>query len=865
MSAPGPAPLLQTPGRLFEDLCRDLGGDLHVWRETEDLENVTAPVGFQCTVGTASQAAPTILRCIEGYGHALTGSLEVPGLPDGSLPLSADLQPDQLTGFLGKLKPGITLDVTLAIGKQRLLEQELGATALAGSRTVLFFFRQTLENLFLNPTEALESTELWPPGPDPVRKIFLLAPEWNGFLDGPYLAVLGGDPGAALPRLQNAAARRNPFTVAPEKVFQEGHDNLRWETGSGWPRFLTPLHLLVDGEHPAGDPVAQALLLHRTNLCLLFSADRTLRTASTLRAIYSGGQKRAEIDFVPMDAAMPAQEDRKKGVEELEQMVGWAYADRLTVDRLTYLQTEIATALRGLPGSTIPFDELLRHAGNIRKDLDLRWRAFIEKKIDAFSAEVRALENDAASTAQAFSDQTSTMIRKLSDNMLAAVAVVLGTFVATSLGKGDPALLRLGLLFYLVYLLVFPVGYDLIERRRSFATLCRHFGERRERFENGLGRDKVDQIANEPLRRSIRRFHTWFGVTLGTYLTVAAVLWMLIPPPFPSNPYNPPKAPELPPANEDLRAAHVFAQGQVIGAEDVAVDRAGRLYTGTADGRVARVTLRPDGTADVLTFARTGGRPFGLRFDPAGNLIVAVANKGLVSIDPTGKTTVLVSKVHGVPLGFMNTLDIARDGKIYFSESAPGYSPTRYIDELLESRPRGRLLVYDPKAPEKVLVLLENLFFSNGVALTTDQRAVLVAETYAYRIRRYWLDGPKKGTWDVFAENLPGFPDNLTSDRRGGYWLALPTVRKALLDKIHPHPFLKEQLVKLPRALWPKAVPYGLVVVFDENGRIPRSLHDPGGKTVRGVTTARPAGDKIYLGSFEEEWLAVAPLTAVSR
>ena len=864
MPPTGPG-LLQSPGGPFEELCRALGGDLATWRARETLERVYIPRDFHCTVEQVSRALPQILHFVESYGEALEeASLGIPDLPGRSLPLGPGLQRKELEAFLATFDAQDELSVQASIVKPCLLARELGTarlTALAGTQAVLIFYRQFLEKILRQPTHELEKMKLWPAGP--AQKIVVLAPEWNGFLEGPYLAIVGGDPVPGWGRLSpRGEAPRNPFELAPEEIAKARNDHLRWE--AEWLTSLTPLHLLVDGEAPPTDPVAQALLLHRANLCLLFSADRTVRTGAGLtglRAIYSGGQQKAEVDLSPLEDFPPGDKLRKNGVEILESLVGWAYARRFTSDRLTFLQTEIARALRGV-SATKAFRELLRQAARIGEDLDIRWRAFIEGKVDAFTAAIRALEDDVASTAQAFSEQTSALIRSLSETMLAAVAVVLGSFIATVFDKdSDPEILRIGLLLYLVYLLVFPVGYNMIERWRSFAVARRHFQERRQRFETGIDPATVQGIVDKPLERSERRFKRWFGLTLATYLIVAVFLWMAIPPPFPSHRYDPPKAAELPPANEDLRAAKVFAQGQVIGAEDVAVDRAGRLYTGTADGRVARVTLRPDGTADVLTFARTGGRPFGLRFDPAGNLIVAVANKGLVSIDPAGKTTVLVKKVHGVPLGFVNTLDIARDGKIYFSESAPGYSPTRYLDELLESRPRGRLLVYDPQAPEeKVSVLLENLFFSNGVALTTDQRAVLVAETYAYRIRRYWLEGPKQGTWDVFAENLPGFPDNLTSDRRGGYWLALPTVRKALLDKIHPHPFLKEQLVKLPRFLWPKAVPYGLVVVLDENGRIVRSLHDPGGKTVRGVTTARPAGDKLYLGSFEGEWLAAAPL-----
>ena len=37
---------------------------------------------------------------------------------------------------------------------------------------------------------------------------------------------------------------------------------------------------------------------------------------------------------------------------------------------------------------------------------------------------------------------------------------------------------------------------------------------------------------------------------------------------------------------------------------------------------------------------------------------------------------------------------------------------------------------------------------------------------------RYWLEGPTAGTHELFAD-LPGYPDNIRRDARGGYWVAL--------------------------------------------------------------------------------------------
>ena len=86
--------------------------------------------------------------------------------------------------------------------------------------------------------------------------------------------------------------------------------------------------------------------------------------------------------------------------------------------------------------------------------------------------------------------------------------------------------------------------------------------------------------------------------------------------------------------------------------------------------------------------------------------------------------------------------------------------------------------------------------------------------------------------------------------------MALFTVRNPLVDRLHPRPFLKGLLSKLPRFLWPKPAPYGLVLAVDEAGRIRRSLHDPGGGRVLEVTSAEEAGGFLYLGNLSRDRIA---------
>ncbi|VFN01783.1 MAG: hypothetical protein BECKG1743D_GA0114223_103085 [Candidatus Kentron sp. G] len=114
--------------------------------------------------------------------------------------------------------------------------------------------------------------------------------------------------------------------------------------------------------------------------------------------------------------------------------------------------------------------------------------------------------------------------------------------------------------------------------------------------------------------------------------------------------------------------------------------------------------------------------------------------------------------------------------------------------------------------------------------------------SYRYRVVRYWLKGEKAGTRDIFVDNLPGFPDGISANRQGTFWLAIPAPRKALVDKLHPKPFLKNLLAKMPAFLLPKPQSYGLVLALDERGKIIRSLHDTDGGHVKEITSAEEHG-----------------------
>ena len=315
--------------------------------------------------------------------------------------------------------------------------------------------------------------------------------------------------------------------------------------------------------------------------------------------------------------------------------------------------------------------------------------------------------------------------------------------------------------------------------------------------------------------------------------------------------WTPPRGPDLvgPYAqNNRLAGIQKLETGGGFAPEDVALDSGGRIYAGLDNGRVVR--LQPDGTQPE-GFANTHGRPLGMIFDRADNLIIADAIKGLLSLAPDGSITVLSTQAEGVPFLCANDLDIAADGTIYFTDASSKFPLASFTLDILEHQGNGRLLAYDPKT-KATRVLLRNLCFANGVAVSPDQSYLLVVETGKYRIHRVWLDGPKQGQSEIFIDNLPGFPDGILSNGRDKFWLALVTPRDQVLDRLLPHPFVRKMVARLPKILQPAPKRYGFVLGLDVNGRVVENLQDGSKQCYAEIANAVERDGMLYFGSIGE-------------
>ncbi len=316
--------------------------------------------------------------------------------------------------------------------------------------------------------------------------------------------------------------------------------------------------------------------------------------------------------------------------------------------------------------------------------------------------------------------------------------------------------------------------------------------------------------------------------------------------------YTPPPNPGLRGVfqkNNKLEATEKILNGKGRGPEDITMGPDSMLYTGFEDGNILKFSL--DGK-ESTHFANTGGRPLGMKFDAAGNLIVADAYKGLLAIDTLGKVTVLADEVDGTKIFYADDLDITQDGIIYFSDATQRNRDI--IVEVWELQPTGRLLSYDPKT-KMTKVEMENMRFANGVAIGPNDEYLLITETFGMVINKFWLKGAKKGQKEIWVNELPGYPDNITFNGSNMFWLAIPDRRvNPEFEAVYEKPFLRKVIARLPESLTAvkEPAPFGMVIGLDLNGNVMHSFQDSTGG-IHSITSVNEYNRMLYIGSLRME------------
>ncbi len=309
--------------------------------------------------------------------------------------------------------------------------------------------------------------------------------------------------------------------------------------------------------------------------------------------------------------------------------------------------------------------------------------------------------------------------------------------------------------------------------------------------------------------------------------------------------------------NDRLKDVEIIGLADVESPEDVILDDEDYLYCGTRHGDIVR--FAPPDYATHEVYAHIGGSPLGMSWDRDHNLLVCVGGMGLYRIDRNRNVIKVtdetdrskLSVVDDSRLRLADDLDIAPDGRVFFSEATIRYEMHDWPVDALESRGNGRIICYEPKAG-KTQTVLRNLIFPNGVCTAHDGQSILFAESWACRINRYYISGPKAGKMERLIDRLPGYPDNINRASDGTYWAAIMGMRSPALDVALRMPGFRKRMARRiapDQWLYPN-LNIGCVIRFNDQGEVLESLWDQGAENHPMITSMREHKGYLYLGGI---------------
>jgi len=192
------------------------------------------------------------------------------------------------------------------------------------------------------------------------------------------------------------------------------------------------------------------------------------------------------------------------------------------------------------------------------------------------------------------------------------------------------------------------------------------------------------------------------------------------------------------------------------GAEGPCFDTHARFAMVVPDrGLLVRVTE----SGQVTELANTGGIPAGLQCDHDDNLWVADMKLGILKVTPQGEVEAVVSQYEGHPMRGCNDCAFDSQGNLYCTAPAGSNAQT----------PVGE--VYCLTSTGSMSWLDGGFQFCNGIAVSADDRTLIVAETMTRSLLAYDILAPgqvsNKRLWARMPHEQGLGPDGMDFDASG--------------------------------------------------------------------------------------------------
>lgn len=459
----------------------------------------------------------TLAAMRETYGDCLQLRVSLGDLP--LLDVQDNFSRSAFDQFQNELDNTSTVVLDLVLDKTCYARRLLGKVP-DSCRPILYFYPGRL-NHYLTAADLTDlESDLWPDG---TVKALLLVPEYDIWMNGPYLAVMG-----SRYRERWAEALSEPTEADAnrlENIYTEARGLLRWE--ERWLTHLTPAHLQIpsntESDRRAHDLFLRPLQIHLANAILLYTAERTVKKDGRFVSTYATTRATVKLPHLHPDAEHE-NDILSSGVGGLWKIFEWAYDATWSLsERQPVVQIGIVNTLQAVHPDRQD-DLLLENAPRIRDDLKWHWRELLEDKVDTYLGQVQEVENYVSEAVTSHNEQVTQLVKGVSETMLAAVGVTLASFVAALFKDNfDVTVFRIGVWAYVLYVFFFPLLYSLSNQVGRYRALERQLQYRRRGFDQRLHPDRVAEIVGDEVKVSRRRFWFWFRVTVTVYFVVIAV------------------------------------------------------------------------------------------------------------------------------------------------------------------------------------------------------------------------------------------------------------------------------------------------------------------------------------------------------
>ncbi|RWL94724.1 SMP-30/gluconolactonase/LRE family protein [Mesorhizobium sp.] len=208
------------------------------------------------------------------------------------------------------------------------------------------------------------------------------------------------------------------------------------------------------------------------------------------------------------------------------------------------------------------------------------------------------------------------------------------------------------------------------------------------------------------------------------------------------------------------RKAHVISEGLAFGESPRWHE--GRLWLcNWGTGEV--IAVDEDGNSEVMLTV-PAVLPYSIDWLPDGRLVVVSGREGLLLRQEADGTLATHADLRDLSKSPWNEIVVDGRGNVYVNGGGPAPAPGEHFGP-------GTIVLITPDGA--VRQVAENLAFANGMAVTPDNRTLIVAESHANRLTAFDIaaDGSLSNR-RVWADLGSDYPDGICLDAEGCVWYA---------------------------------------------------------------------------------------------